>query len=108
MDTSDSAKTIHVQEDSNGFSSKLFYSLKNLIKKGKVYKIKSGLVWPRSGAFAENEMDGEFCDIEENPEDFGADIISKVLDECFETLSLKSDIVTAQLNLDSSWEWQSN
>ena len=87
MDTSDSAKMIHVQEDSDRVSSKLFCSLKNLIKKGPVYKIKF-----RSGALAGDEMDGEFKDIEENPEDFGADIISKVLDECFETLSLKSDI----------------
>ena len=93
MDTSDSAKTIHVQEDSNGFSSKLFYSLKNLIKKAKVYKIKF-----ISGAFAENEMGCKLSDIEENPEDFGADIISQVLDECFETLSLESDIEHQESN----------
>ena len=37
-------------------------------------------------------MSGEFSDIEQNPEDFAADIISQVLDDCFETLSLKSDI----------------
>ena len=51
MDTTDSAKMIHFQEDSNGVSSKLFCSLKNLIKKGKVYKIKF-----RSGAFAGDEI----------------------------------------------------
>jgi hypothetical protein len=66
MDSSDSAKTIQFQD----VSSKLLYSLKNLIKKGKVYKIKFG-----SRAFAGDEMGGEFCDIKENPEDFGADII---------------------------------
>ena len=81
MDTSNSAMMIHVQEDSNGVSSKLFSSLKNLIKKGPVYKIKF-----KSGAFAGDDMGGEFCDIEENPDDFGAEIISQVLDECFKLL----------------------
>jgi hypothetical protein len=57
-----------------------------LTKKGPVYKIKF-----RSGAFAENKMSGEVSDIEQNPEDFATDIISQVLDECFETLSLKSE-----------------
>jgi hypothetical protein len=74
---------IQVQEDSYHF----FCSLKTLTKKGPVYKIKF-----RYGAFAENKMSGEFSDIEQNPEDFAADIISQVLDDCFETLSLKSDI----------------
>ena len=70
LDTSDSAKMIQT-----------------LTKKGPVYKIKF-----RYGAFAENKMSGEFSDIEQNPKDFAADIISQVLDECLETLSLKSDI----------------
>jgi hypothetical protein len=87
MDSFDSEKKIHVQEDSNGVSPKLIYSFKNLIKKGPVYKIKF-----RSGAFAKDEMGGEFSDIEENPEDFGADIVRQVLDEFFETLSLESEI----------------